>query len=161
VARIRTIKPEFFTSPDVAVTQTTLRVGESAVSFAMEIARMRALPWPLYMHWDVDDYRPFPEWIHDPNDRIRWRELNVPGHWFVYAAFPDRTRPPRPIYIGMTSNLERRLIQHQRSRWWWGEVDHFIVSLADTKREALENEKRYIHITSPCYNTQHYRESDV
>ncbi len=99
----------------------------------------------------------FPEWIDDPNDRSRWRELNIPNSWFVYAAFPAKERGHRPIYIGMTNNLERRLLQHQRARWWWSEVDHFIVDLERSKRDAIDHEKRYIQVTSPCYNTQHYR----
>jgi predicted GIY-YIG superfamily endonuclease len=137
---------------------TALRVALSATTYAKEIAAVTGYPtWPLYTHWDVEQFSDFPEFIDDPNDRSRWAQLNVLGHWFVYAAFAGYHRPPKPIYIGMTNNLERRLLQHQRSRWWWGEVDRLIISIASSKREALDHEKRYIQVTSPCYNTQHYK----
>jgi hypothetical protein len=114
---------------------------------------------PLYQMDDPggpDHGSPFPEWIHDPNDRTRWRELNVAGGWFVYNIgryiYAKDGYGPSPLYIGSTGNLERRLRDHQRNKWWWPGVDVIMVGLADSEDDARAWERRYIGIARPIFN---------
>lgn len=100
------------------------------------------------LYWDAE-VGGFPEWIYNPYDRARWRELTIPGGWYVYTMF-GASRPP--LYIGMTGNLARRLAQHARTKPWWRQVDHIIVGLADSEADAREWETRYIRLAQPVYN---------
>jgi hypothetical protein len=103
-----------------------------------------------------DDGSPWPEWIYNPNDRGRWRQLNLPGGWFVYNmgrhVYGKDGRGTQSLYIGFTGNLEQRLRHHQRSKWWWPAVDEILVDLSESQADARDFERRYITRVQPVFN---------
>lgn len=105
----------------------------------------------MTLFWD-DEVGEFPEWIYDPNDRARWRELTLPGCWYVYVMFGAGGCDPHYLYIGMTNNIARRLGQHARSKPWWPQIGHIIVGRAESEAAARIWERSYIGRTRPAHN---------
>jgi predicted GIY-YIG superfamily endonuclease len=80
---------------------------------------------------------------------------NIGLTWVIYlienAAFD-------PLYVGCTSNLERRLGEHAR-RWpWWAEAHRVVILLMTRDRDrAFSSEASFIDGLSPIHNIQHNR----
>jgi predicted GIY-YIG superfamily endonuclease len=62
------------------------------------------------------------------------------------------------IYIGVTSLSMHRLAQHAADKPWWQEVVWSRFFHFDTRKEALEAERRAIKSFRPCYNTIHMKD---
>lgn len=57
------------------------------------------------------------------------------------------------IYVGVTSQLHRRLGQHKRTKGWWHEVIFIIATRYPTRAEALAVEAMHLQSTrKPKYN---------
>lgn len=91
----------------------------------------------------------FPEFVStDPRE---WRAIYEPGYWYVYVLYTDHVRR-HPVYVGMTSDISRRLAQHKNLKPWWPLVHRIIVDRCGSKDEARPLEERFIHRTQPLFN---------
>lgn len=71
-----------------------------------------------------------------------------PGH-VVYVA---RSIFGDVLYVGVTSNLYRRLAAHQSATSWWGDVHTIAIHAAKTRRAAARLEATSIVALQPRYN---------
>jgi predicted GIY-YIG superfamily endonuclease len=102
---------------------------------------------------DIGDNPYMPEFLC-PDERGRWRWINVDGGWFTYVIYSERCR--RPLYVGFTGDIRQRLSQHS-SKPWWCLVDRIIVDLHDTEQEARQHEAHVIRQRPPLFNLAHPR----
>lgn len=84
-------------------------------------------------------------------------DLPTNGH-YVYrlsARIPgvDPEWHMQTVYIGVTSNLRRRMREHSR-RWWWAAVDYDLSEFVDYPTRAAANaaELREIDADQPPIN---------
>lgn len=91
--------------------------------------------------------------------RVLEHAANQP-HWFVYAICD---KDGKPVYIGSTSNPERRYLQHRagpQTRWQrplraWVSANQHQFEVLDTfpcKRDMLDAEREYIAYLRPAFN---------
>lgn len=71
---------------------------------------------------------------------------------FVYTAW-DANR--RPLYVGCTANVARRMRDHRYQSGWYGRLDTLIVMEFPTQREALTVETHQIIKLRPAANIRH------
>lgn len=109
---------------------------------------MRTKPFFCQELFDIGDNPYFPEFLY-PDDRDKWKWINLDGHWFTYLIFSDRSRTP--LYIGRTNNIYRRLSQHTR-KVWWPLVDKIIVDSHQSAQEATTDETHRIGHYQPMFN---------
>ena len=61
----------------------------------------------------------------------------------------------RLLYIGITSDPERRWVEHADDKPWWPQVTRFDVDWFDNGRLALAAEGAAIRAEKPLYNIKH------
>jgi predicted GIY-YIG superfamily endonuclease len=67
----------------------------------------------------------------------------------IYRAYDETGRL---LYVGATSNLARRIKQHERGTPWWGDVADVDQEGYSTMSEALVAEADAINAESPLHN---------
>ena len=61
------------------------------------------------------------------------------------------------LYIGITSNITSRLVQHERAQPWWRLVARVEVEHHSNRAAALSAEQAAIYAESPRFNKVHAR----
>jgi transcriptional regulator with XRE-family HTH domain len=93
------------------------------------------------------------------NDFSPWDDKTIPEAPCVYVYY-DRT--DRPIYIGQTSSLRRRNVQHQENEKWFFRrlVERGAYIELKAKADRDRTEKLLIHFLgrNTMFNKQHARE---
>lgn len=56
------------------------------------------------------------------------------------------------LYVGCTSDIDRRLGQHRRGRPWFSEVERIEVEHFDSRRPALDREREQINSRRPKHH---------
>lgn len=69
----------------------------------------------------------------------------------VYVA---RTSDGSVLYVGVTKNLLKRLRQHARSSWWWGDATEIETVRESTIWAAVRREQHLIRLLRPLHNKQ-------
>lgn len=89
--------------------------------------------------------------------------MNAPrgGRHFVYGLYGrkpgvDPEEAVAYIYVGVTSNLRRRLSEHRR-KWWWAAVVLELCEFVEynTRTEADRAERDLIELYQPAMNRTH------
>jgi len=85
-----------------------------------------------------------------PNDRITIPSAR-PGKTALYRFFDDADRL---LYVGITSNPEKRWAQHRRfaATTWWPKATRVATDWHDTREGATAAELRVIRTKAPLYN---------
>lgn len=84
------------------------------------------------------------------------------GHWVYHlvARLPgvDPEYDVAHVYIGVTSNLQRRLKTHAR-KWWWQAIDGALCEFLEFPSRAIaeQAERELIELYEPAVNVQHRR----
>lgn len=58
------------------------------------------------------------------------------------------------LYIGITTDLDRRFCQHGTTKRWWGDVERKSILWLSSWAEAVAMESRLIRAESPKYNVR-------
>lgn len=56
------------------------------------------------------------------------------------------------LYVGITSNVKRRMEGHRRSATWIERIDHIETEVFPTRRDALAAERQAINSEGPLFN---------
>jgi predicted GIY-YIG superfamily endonuclease len=56
------------------------------------------------------------------------------------------------LYVGITNNIDQRLIAHKATKSWWNEVDEIVLKIFSTREEAIVVERDTILDSFPKYN---------
>jgi len=75
---------------------------------------------------------------------------------YVYALLDEDNKY---IYIGETSDLDERVLQHRRTKQWWHEVCK-VKYEATPKDQAKNKEKLLIEMFSPKHNKLYKQKRD-
>lgn len=59
----------------------------------------------------------------------------------------------KPLYIGKTKNLHRRLLQHSKDKWWFFAIDKILYFEFDNKTDMDIYEIYYINKYMPPFNS--------
>lgn len=59
------------------------------------------------------------------------------------------------LYVGVTTNTERRFAVHARDKGWWSEVAERRIEWYSDRKSALAAEREAIHAESPRHNAIH------
>lgn len=79
-------------------------------------------------------------------------ELVGPEPHFLYRAFNTNGDL---LYVGIASNVRRRLATHAVEKEWWSEVASVKTEMFDDRAQALKAERAAILDESPRYNIVH------
>lgn len=58
----------------------------------------------------------------------------------------------RVLYIGLTRQIEERLIQHSKDKGWWEQISRVEVQAHPSRRAAFEAERDAIYAERPIFN---------
>ena len=74
----------------------------------------------------------------------------------TYGVYVYRDHEGRPLYVGQTNDMARRDYQHRlESRWRAEAVVVDVLSTHETRRGALDAERKAIAEHAPLYNMRH------
>lgn len=59
------------------------------------------------------------------------------------------------LYVGITATPKKRFSEHAASKPWWPRVTRHSINWADSRGQALDEERRAIENEKPLYNSQH------
>ena len=71
------------------------------------------------------------------------------------CAVPGLRRGRQALYIGITSNLQSRISNHQAQKEWWEDARRTSVSWYPTREEAAVAESLAIRAEKPAHNIKH------
>jgi predicted GIY-YIG superfamily endonuclease len=72
-----------------------------------------------------------------------------------YAVYRLYDADDRLLYVGMTSDSERRMQAHASGKVWWNQVAHQVIEWHPGKADALTAEAAAIRTEFPRYNVVH------
>jgi DNA-binding transcriptional regulator LsrR (DeoR family) len=90
----------------------------------------------------------------NPDDCKTWTHLSSceNAHDVVYQ-FLDAEE--HLLYVGVTVRPKYRWDFHSRSSYWWDDVAFVELTCCNTRRDALDLEKKLIQTLHPAYNKMH------
>lgn len=89
-------------------------------------------------------------WITRGQSWPRDELLAVSDGYVVYRVYG---RPPRPLYVGSTCDLLRRMGEHRRRSEWWSKARKIAVTRHVNRRAACAVEGRAIRELRPTHNS--------
>ena len=71
------------------------------------------------------------------------------NYYFLYRHF-DCCRDL--LYVGMTSSIVNRMMQHKKNAGWFCDIDNIEIKVYTSKEDAAEAERRAIFVEAPLHN---------
>jgi hypothetical protein len=105
-----------------------------------------SVTWVGSPAFDIGEYSTF----LSPRNTQPWREAVIDGNSYVYCC--ESRRLGTPLYVGYTTNIHRRLLQHRMAKTWWPLVDHIRVFTTPDDVTARDMEAKIIKQSGPLFN---------
>lgn len=74
------------------------------------------------------------------------------GEHTVYKLYDGNERL---MYVGITSRGPKRLVEHHKHKWWFGQVEQVEFEKFETRSQSAHREAELIKRYAPLYNIQH------